>query len=248
MPVLRRADRLRRSLVPSLLGARRTNESLANLRCELFEIAKVYLPRDGQLPRRALMLGLTSGGDYLAVKGAIEAVVARLNPTAVVEVENFSHELLDTQRGCELKIDSHLLGFLGEVSPAGRKQFELRGRTTIAEVRLDELIRIARLVPKAEDLSPYPAVSRDLNLVVDEPVRWADVARTVEKSAGPQLEKLTYQDTYRDAQRLGPGKKSLLFSIELRSRDGTLTSDQADGVRDRVVAACAARHAAQLRA
>jgi phenylalanyl-tRNA synthetase beta chain len=250
MPVLRRADRLRRSLVPSLLGVRRTNEALANPRCDVFEIATVYLPTNaaGELPDEPLMLGLASGEDYLSVKGAIEAVVARLNPAAVVEVSDFRHELLDTQRACELKIDSERLGFLGEVGAPGRKRFELRGRTTVAEVRVDLLIKIARLVPKAEDLSPYPAVSRDLNLVVDEPVRWADIGRTVQESAGPQLEKLAYQDTYRDAQRLGPGKKSLLFSIELRSREGTLTSEEADGIRDRVVAACAARHGAQLRA
>jgi phenylalanyl-tRNA synthetase beta chain len=247
-PVLRRADRLRRSLVPSLLGVRRTNEALANPRCDVFEIAKIYLPREGQLPEEPLMLGLASGGDYLAVKGVIEAVVARLNPAVVLEVTDTRHELLDTHRGCEMKIDSQRLGFLGEASAAARKKFEIRARTTVAEIRLDLLIKLARLVPKAEDLSPYPAVSRDLNLVVDEPVRWADVARTAQESAGPQLEKLTYQDTYRDAKRLGPGKKSLLFSIELRSRESTLTSEEADRIRDRVVAACGAAHGAQLRA
>jgi phenylalanyl-tRNA synthetase beta chain len=82
--------------------------------------------------------------------------------------------------------------------------------------------------------------------VVAESVRWADVAATVREHGGPSFESLEYRDTYRDAQRLGE-KKSLLFSIALRSPDGTLTSQQADEVRDRIVAACKARHGAELR-
>ena len=65
MPVIRGADCLRRSLVPSLLAARRTNEALANPEIELFEIAKVYLPQAGRACRdEELMLGITSGRDY----------------------------------------------------------------------------------------------------------------------------------------------------------------------------------------
>src|SRR5690606_32843382 len=62
MPVLRGANQLRRSLAPSLLAARRTNESLANPVIELFEVAKVYLPRAGALPQEERMIGLNSGG------------------------------------------------------------------------------------------------------------------------------------------------------------------------------------------
>ncbi len=91
-PVLRRADRLRRSLVPSLLGARRTNESLSNATIELFETAKVYLPQSdatqpgATLPAEELMLALTSGRGFAAVKGVIEALLARLDPAARITV------------------------------------------------------------------------------------------------------------------------------------------------------------------
>ena len=121
------------------------------------------------------------------------------------------------------------------------------GRPRVAEIRLAPLMEAADLVPRCVAQSPYPAVSRDLNLVVAEPVRWADVAATVRQHAGECFESLEYRDTYRDPERLGSGKKSLLFTITLRSSDGTLTSQQADEVRDRVVAACRERHAAELR-
>ena len=127
-------------------------------------------------------------------------------------------------------------------------QFDLRGPATVAEIRLAPLVDAADLVPRCVPQSSYPAVTRDLNLVVDESVRWADVAATVRSSGGPLFESLEYRDTYRDPQRLGGDKKSLLLTIALRWAEGTLTSGQADEVRDQVVAACRAKHGAELRA
>jgi phenylalanyl-tRNA synthetase beta chain len=247
-PVLRRADRLRRSLIPSLLLARRTNEAVGNPPVELFEIARVYLPRSNALPQEELMLSLTSGGDSLRVKGLIEGLLAAVNAPAALDVKVFQHPLLQAGRAVELGLAGERFGFLGEVSAAGLKEFELRGAATVAEVRVAVLEKVARLIPQAAELSPYPAVSRDLNLVVDEAVSWGAVEQTVRASAGPELEQIKYLDTYRDPERLGRGKKSLLFSIVLRGREGTLTSGAADQVRDAVLAQCEKRHGAMLRA
>jgi phenylalanyl-tRNA synthetase beta chain len=247
MPVLRRADLLRRSLIPSLLLARRTNEAVGNPPVELFEIARVYLPQAEGLPHEELMLGLTSGGDFLRVKGVAEGLLAALHASAALETRPFDHPLMQTGRAVELCLAGERFGHLGEVSAAGLRQFELRGGTTVMELRVAALERAARLIPQADHLSPYPAVSRDLNLVLDEAVSWGDVSRTVRASAGAELESVTYLDTYRDPDRLGRGKKSLLFSIVLRGRDGTLTSAAADTVRDAVLARCAQEHGAKLR-
>ncbi len=248
MPILRRADLLRRSLVPSLLQARRTNETVGNPEIELFEIARAYLAQPAGLPREDLLLAITSGRDFFSVKGILESVAASLNPAVELTAIDFRHELFAPGRAVELQIGGERLGFLGEVSPAGLKRFELRGGTTVAEVRIAALEAIADLVPQAKELSPYPAVERDVNLVVAEQVRWANVADTVRMAAGADLERLAYRDTYRDAERLGSGKKSLLFSLTLRRPSGTLTSAEADQVRDAVVAACAQALGAQLRA
>jgi phenylalanyl-tRNA synthetase beta chain len=253
-PVLRRADRLRRSVVPSLLGARQTNESLANPRIELFEVAHVYLPRGkGELPGEDPMVALTSGGNYLHVKGVIEGMLAVLDPAAELEATATSQSLLDGNRSAELHVRHAsgaplFLGYLGEVSPAGLKSFDLRGGTTVAELKLQTLVEIAQLVPQYRQPPIFPAVTRDLNLVVDESVLWADVAKTVREAAAPYAERLDLEDVYRDAERLGAGKKSLLFSLTLRSTSGTLTGDEADAAQQRVIAACAKHHAAQLRA
>ncbi len=257
-PILRRADRLRRSLVPSLLSARRTNETLANETIELFEIAKVYLPLTGQpitdkpdagpLPDEQLMLALTSGRDFFAVKGVIEAIIRSLDPRLVLEAVDTRHDLLDPACCCKLQLAGQTLGFLGAVCAAGLDRFDLRGSTTIAEIRLSNLIEAAELILQNVDRSPYPAVSRDLNIVLDESIRWAEVAAVVQACGEDLLERIDYQDTYRDDARLGKGKKSLLFSILLRSRTGTLKREEADALRDTIVARLGKKLGGQLRA
>jgi phenylalanyl-tRNA synthetase beta chain len=245
-PILRRADRLRRSLVPSLLTARRTNETLANPQIELFEIARAYLPRPEALPQEELLLSLTSGGDYFHVKGVLETLLFALNPALEFEVRPARHPLFSS-RAAELWLKGELIGYLGEVSDDGLKRFELRGATTVAELKVAALMSAARLVPKYAPLPALPATSRDVNLVVDERVRWADVAGTVRRS-GAFLEELQYVETYRNPQQLGPGKKSLLMTLIFRKPEGTLTNEEADQLRDRIVTACGSAFGAHLRA
>jgi len=117
----------------------------------------------------------------------------------------------------------------------------------VAELRLVPLIECASLIAVSRARSPYPPVGRDLNFVVDESVRWADLAATVRAGCGALFEQLEYADTYRDPDRLGAGKKSLLMRLTLRSQESTLTNQQADELRDRIVAACRQRHGAELR-
>jgi phenylalanyl-tRNA synthetase beta chain len=247
MPVLRRADRLRRSLVPSLLGARRTNESLANSVVELFEIARVYLPRPGELPTEDLMLALTSSGDFYAVKGAIETLVAALNPSVQIRVDDCTDSFFAAGRGCRLHLNGALLGFLGEVSGTALKQFELRGPTTVAELRIAQLAAVAVMVPRYVEQPAFPAMGRDINLELPENVPWAEVAALVRENGGEALADVEFKEVYHDDALRASGRKSVLFSLALRSREGTLTGTQADAMRDRIVAACTEEFGAALR-
>jgi phenylalanyl-tRNA synthetase beta chain len=246
--VLRRADCLRQTLVPSLLTARRHNEKLSNPVIELFEIANVYLPIDGEIPQQKRLLAITSGGGFLELKGVLEALVARIAPSQQFQVGEVEHPLLDDARQCRLRLGEHTLGYLGELSKAGRERFELRGGSTVAEIDVELLIAAAELTPTAIPVSPYPPVGRDVNIVVNESIRWAEVERLVRTAGGELVESIQYQETYRDPQRLGAGKKSLLFTLQLRSAAATLTNEEADGVRERIVAILAQQVGGELRA
>jgi phenylalanyl-tRNA synthetase beta chain len=246
-PVLRRANCLRQSLLPSLLAARRTNETLFNNTIELFEIASVYLPQNAGLPDQRRMLGLTSGGGFLELKGVIETLVIAISPGAPLSAKPYESSFFTAGQGSELRLNGKAFGYLGMVSQKAREQFELRGETSVAELDLGILIDSAVLVRRAVELSPYPPVSRDLNIVVDEQVVWSDVERIVLQSCGELLESLSFQEEYRSTDKLGSGKKSLLFSIQLRSATGTLTNEEADKIRDGVVAELAKELGGQLR-
>jgi phenylalanyl-tRNA synthetase beta chain len=245
-PLLRGADVLRRSLVPSLLEVRRINESLSNPTVEQFETAKVYLPRPGQLPEEPWMLAITSGGDYFDLKGVVESVVAALNHRVLVDAVGTSQPLLVPARSCELRIGEQVFGYLGEVTPEGLKQFGLRSPATVAELNLAVLESVAELTPQYTPLSPFPPISQDLNFIVAESLTWAELAATVRAAAGELLESLDYRETYRDPKSDGPDTKRLLLTITLRSDTGTLTSEQAEEVRERIIAACAKSHNARL--
>lgn len=247
----RGAVRLRRSVVPSLLAARRLNESLGNDPIELFEVAKVYLPQGDGLPVEEKVLSMTSGEDFFDLKGRIEMLLSEICPDKPLEIttrrcgEDFG--LLGSE-SAELKLGGESFGYLGTIDPkVGKKAFDLRGPATVAELRIAPLLKNAVLIPHFQPTSSYPAVDRDLNFEVAQDVRWSELADTVRGSAGPLLENVQYRETYRDAERLGADKKSLVFRLILRRSDGTLTSEEADAVRQQVELACGKAHDAKLR-
>jgi len=248
-PMLEGADRLRRSLVPSLLDVRRINESLSNPTIELFETARIYFAPPSGLPREQLTLAAVSGRGFLHLKGVVEALLAALHIDSAsdgIQIADVQNDLLIPDRTCELKLGTERLGFLGDVAPGGLKAFSLRGPASVLELDLRLLASRARLATTYRPQSPYPTVARDLNLIVAESVRWADLAATVRSAAGAELERLEYLDTYRDPQKDGPDTKRLHFSFTLRAADRTLTGPEADAIRDSIVAACQARHRATL--
>ncbi len=247
-PVLRRADCLRQTLVPSLLAARRHNEKVANPEAELFEIANAYLPEPSKLPAQKRLLALVSGRSFLELKGVVESLVARLAPKRHVEVGEAAYPLLDAGRQCRLRIGDSQLGYLGELSRAGQDRFELRWDTAVAEIDLDLLISLAELQRKAQPLSPYPPVGRDLNIVVPESVHWSEVNALVRQAGGKLVESVSYQETYRHPEKVGAGRKSIMFSLQLRSDAGTLTNEEADDVRGSMVQLLHEQLGAELRA
>jgi phenylalanyl-tRNA synthetase beta chain len=198
------------------------------------------------LPREQPTLAATSGEGFLHVKGVVEALLAALHIEQPLGLAEYRHDLLAADRACELSLGQRRLGFLGELGADGQKAFGLRGPATILELDLSELSRQARLGTTYAALSPYPTITRDLNLIVAESVRWADLAATASAAAGNELERLQYLDTYRDPQKDGPDTKRLTFSLTLRAADRTLTGPEADAIASAVVANCQAQHSAKL--
>ncbi len=239
-------NQARRSLVPSLLEAKRINEYRANTEVELFEIAKVYLPQADRLPHEPWMLAIVSSRSYETVKGVLEEMLRILNPEFKIVAQPCEETLLDVSRSAKLILADRVLGWLGQVSTSGRKQFGLRQSAVVAEIDLSSFDENAILIPRQRGISEYPAVTRDFNFVVDESVSWSALEDCVREAAGELCELIQYRETFRDAQKDGPLRKRLLLTVQWRSPTGTLTSAQVDGFAQRIIDQCNLQLSASL--
>ncbi len=237
---------LRRTLMASLLEAKRINEYRANDEIDLFEIAHVYLPQEQGLPLEPLMLGIVSGRSYVDVKGVIENVCREIDPAISLDFSPTDLMIFDQSHSATISADGKVVGYVGAISPGGKKTFGLRQPTTAAELDLTALSQRAVLIRRFSPLSEFPAVTRDLNFIVAEEVLWKQLEATVRVSSGALLESIQYRETFRDPNRDGPGKKRVLLSLTLRSRESTLSGAQVDDVCRSVIEACQSQVGASL--
>ena len=272
-PLVRGADRLRRTLLPSLLEARAANMAVGARRPDLFETARGYLARpatdagqaSGSEPmpvspvEEPLLVSFVMGGSFAAAKGLTEAVLERLGITA--RAANGLHvvfrpvvlNLFTNGRGAEIMLEqpglpAERVGVIGEVAVAALAAAGLKGPVVAAELRLDRLEFAVDMEPARSRPSDFPALERDVNLIVDQAVPWGDIATAIDGAAGGLLEECRLVQVWTDAERIGAGKKSFVVSLRLRSITGTLSGEEANRTVDAVVAACGRQCGAVLRA
>jgi phenylalanyl-tRNA synthetase beta chain len=243
----KRDNALRQSLIPSLLAVRLHNEAHGQSDADLFEIANVYLPRPGTLlPDEPARLAFISGRDFLGVKGTVEALLEGLHVAGHLAARPAEISMFTPGRCAQLLVGERHLGYAGEIDAGQLEVFRLREKCAAAELEFDVLLSMAQLVPHYRPLPPYPAVVRDLSLVVARTLPWAELSDTVLRAAGETLESVDYLDTFQGGN-LSEAESSVHFSMVFRHPDRTLTGDEVERAVKAVVAACEARFRAKLR-
>ncbi len=239
---------LRRSLLPSLLRVQGTNERFRQEELRLFEVAPVYWPDPGSgtgcREERHLALLTTEG--LLAAKGVVEAVLAALGLSGgwrEAQVEGFT-----SGTGLELSIEGEPVGVLGEPSAELVERFGLRRSAALSELKLEQVAERARLVRQFAPLARYPAVERELSVVVGEGVTWGDISVVVEDLKIGLLESFGPPDEPYRGTQVGAGRKSISFPLVFRSAERTLSSDEVTAEVEGIVAALGECFGAQLRA
>ena len=256
-PMLKGARTLRRSLIPSLLQSRARNQAAASIDAELFEIAHLYLPgedspdsegsRDGDaLPVERYAVGFVVGDDFRRAKGIVEALLHHLGVRSPLAVTPESVDGMSPGRGVALHVGDRPLGYLGCIDPKRVKPLKLSGGAVAAELSLEALMAVADLTPQQRPIPTRPSVTRDLNFIVDEAVRWSDLETAARETIGETLADLRYVETYRDEKADGPDRKRVLMAVELRKDDATLSGDDASGLVDGFVDAVRQRHNGKL--
>jgi phenylalanyl-tRNA synthetase beta chain len=243
----KRESALRQSLVPSLLAVRLHNEAHGQFGTEFFEIADIYEPRpDDVLPDERTHLALVSGRDFRGLKGVVEALLERLHVELPLVVQPVEIALFAQGRAAELSLGEIHLGYLGEIDKAQLELFELRENCAAAELEFGVLTEHARLVAAHHPLPPFPAVVRDLSLVVAKTVPWFRLCKVVTEAAGPTMEATEYLDTFTGGN-LADDCQSVHFSMVFRHRERTLTGEEVERAVKSVVDACQIRLGAKLR-
>ncbi|MGD0216661.1 MAG: phenylalanine--tRNA ligase subunit beta [Desulfobaccales bacterium] len=250
---------MRTSLIPGLLDSLRRNtlKQVQNLR--LFETAKVFLPQAGaDLPREegwvaGLMYGAREEDSWAAasreavnffdLKGVVESLLEGLKIPDV----NFRPEALPPylSRGARVYAGSRELGCLGEVAPEIGERLDLEGAIFVFSLALETLAQTAAS-PLFTPLPRYPALYRDLALVLPEAVPAAQVSEALYRHGRPWLEEARLFDVYAGDQ-VPPGKRSLAFRLTYRDQERTLTDDLVNPLHEALVAAVTRELKGELR-
>ena len=253
VPLLEGASHLRRSLIPSLIAARLHNQSQSNRDVRLFETANVYLShgdqlRGDQLPKEQYNFGCIAESEPRLVRGVFEELFDRVwgHEGPVLEERMVDFDFLDKGSSIAWFLRGTMIAWVGSLSRSLAQSNKIDGPVALGELDLDLLLASARSVPKLRTLSPYPAILRDLNFIVDEGVLWGQMRATIEQAAGELCKEVLFREIYRDTKRDGEGKKRVLLTLTIQSDSETLKGEQADAVVSRVVSACEAQRGAKL--
>jgi phenylalanyl-tRNA synthetase beta chain len=243
------ASLLRQTLIGSLLGVLKTNVNATNLPCRVFEIADTFVPKgkkdDDALPVEQAKLALVCDSNFRDLRGVVEGLIRKIDRDVKVVLR--SAELVWAQTGAEIVVDDRVIGCAGIVSQAVKDKFDFKDLApAAAEIEFEQLLALQSGPVKIKPIPRFPAIERDLSIIVNEAVAWAEIVDAVRKKAPGELEGIRFVDIYR-GKGIPSGRKSVTLSLRFRDEDGTLTHDTVDGFEKAIVESLAACVEAKLR-
>lgn len=258
---------MRTSIIPSVLDVLSFNYNNRNEKACLFEISKEYLPASEEKPfingnilansgkekhrysyslpdePQRLTVGMYGGeADFYALKGMIEQLLGEMKIDGYEYIRAVDSDAFDEKfafhpgRSAVIMRDGKALGILGEIHPEVQETYGIGVKTYVAKLNIPELMESAAGKITYQPLPKFPATTRDLSVICDDEIPVAELEKAIKGAVGKILEKVTLFDVYKGKQ-IEDGKKSVSYSISMRSHDGTLTDEQADGAMKRVLKA-----------
>ena len=266
-PLSRERSVLRPSLLPGLLEVLATNASRQTTDVRVFEVGRVFMPHreeDGDWPvHEELWVGVALTGlrqprawhaprervDLYDAKGMAELALAAAGVSgweAAPWPEGALPRYLVPGRGGRLMVASREVGSFGELAVPVREAFDLAAPVFVAELSLSALLTLQTWAPRYQALPRYPAVQRDLALVVPEDVTAAEIESAIRAMRLPLLTRLALFDVYTGDQ-IGPGRRSLAWSLTFQAPDRTLRDGEVNDLHARIVTEIAKRFKAEVR-
>ena len=237
---------MRTTVLPSMCEVVARNYNYRNPEAALFEIGTEYIVTgEDTLPLEPVRLAVGmygNGTDFYSVKGVVEELLDTLG-ISEYEIEAAGEDCgfdevsaFHPGRVAVAKADGKPLAVFGELHPDVLETYGIGVRAYAAKVLITELLDIDIPEKTYKPLPKYPATTRDISLICDDEIPVASLEKLIKEAVGGILEKVNLFDVYKGEQ-IENGKKSVAFSVAMRSHDGTLTDEQADAAMKRVVKA-----------
>ena len=210
-----------------MLTSLATNYNRRNKNVRLYEMGNIYLPKSlplTELPdeRMQFTLGMYGEGDFFSMKGIVEEFFEKVGLHKKETYDpNAGKNFLHPGRQANIIYEGRVVGYLGEVHPQVADNYGIGERAYVAVIDMPEIVELATFDRKYEGIAKYPAVSRDISMVVPKEILVGQIEEVIEKKGGAYLESYKLFDLYEGAQ-IKPGFKSVAYSITFRAKDRTL--------------------------
>ena len=240
---------MRTTILPSMLEIIARNHSYRNKSARLYELGKIYLPREDGLADEPKYLSLGAYGDgvdFFSFKGSIETLLHELRITDVKYVACTDNDSYHPGRCAKVYAGETYLGVFGQIHPLVAANYGMDTEVYTAELSFDAMYEKRGDIPVYQPLPKFPAVTRDIAVVCDEAVTVGALEESIRRGAKGLLKDVSLFDIYR-GPGVAIGKKSVAFNLVLRAGDRSLTGEEADEDVQSILAALKADHNAVLR-
>ena len=240
---------MRTTILPSMLEIIARNHSYRNKSARLYELGKIYLPREDGLADEPKYLSLGAYGDgvdFFSFKGGIETLLHEQRITDVKYVACSDNDSYHPGRCAKVYAGETYLGVFGQIHPLVAANYGMDTEVYTAELSFDAMYEKRGDIPVYQPLPKFPAVTRDIAVVCDEAVTVGALEESIRRGAKGLLKDVSLFDIYR-GPGVASGKKSVAFNLVLRADDRSLTGEEADEDVQSILAALKADHNAVLR-
>jgi len=242
---------MRTTLLSNMMELLYRNEKRGIDEVLAYEIGSVFIP--GSLPvtdlpdeKQILSIGVYGSKDFYFVKESLQIVFERMGIRNLRFKPLSSHPSFHPGRTAEVCSGDESLGYFGEIHPDVLENYDIKNKVYAGVIDFDQIIRIANTEVKYKPLPKYPAVTRDIAIVVDEAVLVGELEETIIENGEGLVEAISLFDIYRGNQ-VQDNKKSVAFSIVYRSYEGTLTEDIISRIQRNTITGLENKHNAKLR-
>ncbi len=240
---------MRTTLIPGLMETVQYNLSRKNSNLKLFELKKVFLPQKGErLPREVkflagLAMGFNRGPhwafpqrpvDFYDIKGCVEDLLDALQIKDAKFDKTEELPYLHPGKASKIVLDHEVLGVLGEIHPEVLGRYEVRGKGYLFELDFSKMVNWAGEERRFQTLPKFPAVYRDLSLVVDQTLEAERVMETIRTFRQPYVEEVTLFDIYEEPP-IPEGKKGISYRIRYQANDRTLTDEEVNQYHEKIL-------------